>query len=179
MKKLILFLTLMTLFIMPGCSKEKEKGSGKGAPAQTAKAVEGAAAPDFTVKDLEGKDVALSSLKGTVVMVNFWATWCPPCKEEIPSLIKLNKAMTGKSFRMLAIAVDEGGKDPVQKFFKGNKDLPAYLDPDGKVSQLYGTTGVPETFIVDKQGIIQKKIVGGMDWSSQEVISYMDDLLKK
>jgi thiol-disulfide isomerase/thioredoxin len=178
MKKLILFLTLMTLIIMPACSK-KEKGSEKGAPAAVSKAVEGAAAPDFTVKDLEGKDVTLSTLKGTVVVVNFWATWCPPCKEEIPSMIKLNKAMTGKSFRMLAIALDEDGRDAVQKFFKGNKDLPAYLDPDGKVSKLYGTTGVPETFIVDKQGIIQKKIVGGMDWGAPEVISYMDELLKK
>jgi len=169
---------LMTLTILPACKSEKD-GEKKGAPAQVSKAVEGAAAPDFTVKDLEGKDVKLSALKGSVILVNFWATWCPPCKEEIPSMIKLNKAMAGKSFRMLAISIDEGGKDAVQKFFKGNNDLPTCLDPDGKVSQLYGTTGVPETFIVDKQGIIQKKVVGGMDWGTPEVISYLDDLLKR
>lgn len=178
MKKLILFTILMTLTILPAC-KKSEKGGGKNAPAQISKAVEGAAAPDFTVKDLNGKDVKLSTLKGTVVLVNFWATWCPPCKEEIPSMIKLNKAMTGKSFRMLAISLDEGGKGDVDKFFKGNNDLPTCLDPDGKVSQLYGTTGVPETFIVDKQGVIQKKIVGGMDWSAPDVISYLDELTKK
>jgi thiol-disulfide isomerase/thioredoxin len=178
MKKLILFMILMTLTILPAC-KKSEKGSGKEAPAPVSKAVEGAAAPDFTVKDLEGKDVKLSALKGSVVLVNFWATWCPPCREEIPSMIKLNKAMAGKSFRLLAISLDEGGKDAVQKFFKGNNDLPTCLDSDGKISQLYGTTGVPETFIVDKQGIIQKKIVGGMDWSAPDVISYLDELLKK
>jgi len=168
---------LLAALLLPACSKEKE--SGKAAPASASKAVEGAAAPDFTVKDLDGKDVKLSSLKGSVVVVNFWATWCPPCKEEIPSMIKLNQAMTGKAFRMLAISIDEGGKDAVEKFFKGSRDLPTYLDPDGKTPQVYGTTGVPETFVVDKQGIIQKKIVGGMDWSSPDVIAYMDELLKK
>lgn len=163
--------------LLPACSKEKAQK--KAVPVSVSKAVEGAAAPDFTVKDMEGKDLKLSELKGSVVLVNFWATWCPPCKEEIPSMIKLDKAMAGKAFRMLAISIDEGGKDAVLKYFKGNKDLPTYLDPDGKTSRLYGTTGVPETFIIDKQGIIRKKIVGGMDWSAPDVISYMDELLKK
>jgi thiol-disulfide isomerase/thioredoxin len=176
MKRLVLAILLMAT-VIPACSKEKSPS--KAAPVSVSKAVEGAAASDFTVKDLDGKDITLSSLKGSVVMVNFWATWCPPCKAEIPSMIKLNKAMSGKAFRMLAISIDEGGKDAVQKYFNGSKDLPTYLDSDGKISQLYGTTGVPETFIVDKQGIIQKKIVGGMDWGATEVISYMDELIKK
>lgn len=177
MKKLVLFILLAAVSLCPACSKEKSPA--KPAAVSAAKAVEGAAAPDFTVKDMEGKDVTLSSLKGSVVLVNFWATWCPPCKEEIPSMIKLNKAMSGKAFRMLAISIDEGGKEAVDSFFKGSKDLPCYLDTDAKTSQLYGTTGVPETFIVDKQGVIQKKIVGGMDWSAPDVISYLDELLKK
>src|SRR5512136_1255265 len=130
MKRLALAILLAAL-LLPACSKEKE--AGKAAPVAASKAVEGAAAPDFTVKDLDGKDVKLSSLKGSVVLVNFWATWCPPCKEEIPSMIKLNKAMTGKAFRMLAISIDEGGKEAVEKFFMGSKDLPSYLDTDSKV----------------------------------------------
>ena len=177
MKKLVLVILLITASLLPACSKEKSPA--KPAAVSASKAVEGSAAPDFTVKDLDGKDVTLSALKGSVVLVNFWATWCPPCKEEIPSMIKLNKAMAGKPFRMLAISIDEGGKDAVNNFFKGSRDLPSYLDPDSSVSQRYGTTGVPETFIVDKQGIIQKKIVGGMDWSAPDVIAYMDELLKK
>lgn len=176
MKKIILA-ALLIAALLPACSKEKTPA--KPAATSAEKAVEGAAAPDFTVKDLDGKDVTLSSLKGQVVLVNFWATWCPPCKEEIPSMIKLNRAMQGKAFRMLAISIDEGGKEAVNGFFKGSRDLPTYLDSGAKVSQLYGTTGVPETFVVDKQGIIQKKIVGGMDWSAPDVISYMDELLKK
>lgn len=172
---------LLIAALLPACSKEKstEKAPAKPEATGVSKTVEGTAAPDFTVKDLDGKDVTLSSLKGQVVLVNFWATWCPPCKEEIPSMIKLNRAMQGKAFRMLAISIDEGGKEAVNGYFKGSRDLPTYLDNEGKTSQLYGTTGVPETFVVDKQGIIRKKIVGGMDWSTPDVIAYMDELLKK
>ena len=176
MKKLALVILLTAVALLPACSKEK---SAKSAADSVSKAAEGSAAPDFTVKDLDGKDVALSSLKGSVVLVNFWATWCPPCKEEIPSMIKLNQAMAGKAFRMLAISIDEGGKEAVDGFFKGNRDLPTYLDTEAKVSQLYGTTGVPETFIVDKKGKIRKKIVGGIDWNSAEVLSYLDLLMKE
>ena len=177
MKKLVLVILLIAVSLLPaGC---KDKSPAKSASESVAKAVEGSVAPEFTVKDLDGKDVALSSLKGSVVLVNFWATWCPPCKEEIPSMIKLNQAMTGKAFRMLAISIEEGGKEAIDSYFKGRRDLPTYLDTEAKVSQLYGTTGVPETFIVDKQGIIRKKIVGGIDWNSPEVISYLDELLKK
>lgn len=177
MKNLVLYIFLLVVALLPACSREKS--SAKPAAVSVGKAVEGGAAPDFTVKDLNGKDVTLSSLKGSVVLVNFWATWCPPCKEEIPSMIRLNQAMAGKAFRMLAISIDEGGKEAVDSFFKGSKELPVYLDTDAKTSQMYGTTGVPETFIVDKQGIIRKRIVGGMDWSAPEVIAYMDEVLKK
>lgn len=177
MKKSALYILLLAVALLPACSREKSPA--KPAAVSAAKAVEGSAAPDFTVKDLDGKDVTLSSLKGSVVLVNFWATWCPPCKEEIPSMIRLNQVMAGKAFRMLAISIDEGGKEAIGNFFKGSKELPVYLDTDAKISRLYGTTGVPETFIVDKQGIIRQKIVGGIDWSSPEVISYLDELLKK
>ena len=130
---------------------------------------------DFTLKDLNGRDVNLASYRGKPLLINFWATWCGPCKEEIPSMIKLNKAMAGKNFRMLAIAIDEGGKDAVQKFFKGSKDLPAYLDPDGKVSQLYGTTGVPETFFIDEQGIVREVVIQPLN--EQQMSASIDRLL--
>jgi peroxiredoxin len=95
-------------------------------------------------------------------------------------MVKLNQSMTGKQFQMMAISIDEGGKEAVESYFKkSGMTLPAYLDPDGAVARSYGTTGVPETFIVDKAGIIQKKIVGGMDWGSPDVVAYLDELLKK
>jgi peroxiredoxin len=149
----------------------------KKAPVAETKAVEGAAAPDFTVKDLAGKEVQLAALKGNVVLVNFWATWCPPCREEIPSMMKMVQGMAGKPFRLLAISIDEGGKGAVEGFFgKSGLSLPAYLDSDGSISRLYGTTGVPETFIVDRAGVIRKKIVGGIDWSAPEVSAYLNEL---
>jgi len=95
-------------------------------------------------------------------------------------MIKINQSMSGKQFQMMAISIDEGGKEAVESYFKQSKlTLPAYLDTENEVARSYGTTGVPETFIVDKAGIIQKKVVGGMDWGSPEVIAYLDELLKK
>ena len=178
LKPILFALLTVTLVVAVGC--KKEDNAVKPAAKAVAGAVEGGVAPDFTVRDLAGQDVKLSSLKGKVVLVNFWATWCPPCREEIPSMVKLNQSMSGKQFQMLAISIDEGGKAAVENFFKkSGLTLPAFLDTEGAVARSYGTTGVPETFIVDKAGIIQKKIVGGMDWSSPHVIAYLEGLLKK
>ncbi|WP_026842177.1 TlpA disulfide reductase family protein [Citrifermentans bremense] len=168
MKRILAVLLLLLAVMASGCSK-------KEVPAQ-----EGAAAPDFTLSDLSGKQVQLSSLKGKVVLVNFWATWCPPCREEIPSMVKLNQIMQGKNFQMLAISIDEGGKQAVQEFFRQNGvALPALLDTDGSVSRRYGTTGVPETFIVDGKGMIRKKVIGGVEWSSPEVVGYLEGLMQQ
>lgn len=162
MKKYISLLFILLLLGAAGCSRHEEK------PAQ---AVEGSTAPDFTLKDLNGKEVRLSDLRGKIVALNFWATWCPPCREEVPSLMRLNQAMAGKQFQMLAVSQDEGGKEAVEAYFrKSSNNLPALIDSDQKVGKRYGLTGVPETFIIDKNGVILKKIVGGLDWSGPEVI---------
>lgn len=175
MKRLITLLLVLIVLAFVGCSKGNERGK---APASATKAIEGAVAPDFTVRDLAGKEVKLSELRGKVVLVNFWATWCPPCREEIPSMVKLNQTMAGKPFQMLAISIDEGGKGAIEQFFANSgQSLPAYLDGEQKVAGLYGTTGVPETFVVDKKGVILKKVIGGMDWSAPEVIGYLNGLL--
>jgi len=169
MKKWWLAALLLAVLACAGCSKRSE-----------APAVEGNPAPDFTLKDLNGRDVTLSSLKGKVVLVNFWATWCPPCREEIPSMMKLNQAMAGQPFQMLAISVNDGGKKEVDAFFKGSGvNLPALLDSDQKVAKRYGTTGVPETFVVNKKGIIEKKIVGPLEWDSHEVIEALKEMAEK
>lgn len=177
MKRLIALLLVLLAVASAGCSKGDERGRAN-APAM--KAVEGAVAPDFAVRDLTGKELRLSELRGKVVLVNFWATWCPPCREEIPSMVKLNQALAGKPFQMLAISIDEGGKGAVEQFFAtSGQTLPAYLDGEDKVSRLYGTTGVPETFVVDKKGVILKKVIGGMDWSAPEVVGYLNGLLSQ
>jgi peroxiredoxin len=168
MRGWICAVVLLAVFMVSGCTKHEEP------------AVEGKSAPDFTLNDLSGRPVQLSSLKGKVVLLNFWATWCPPCREEIPSMVRLNQSMQGKEFQMLAVSIDEGGKDAVVDFFKkGKVALPALLDTEGKVSRRYGTTGVPETFVIDRKGVILKKVVGSMDWSSPEVLAALNELIGK
>jgi peroxiredoxin len=168
MKRLIWALLLLAVVAASGCTKHE------------APVAEGSVAPDFTLQDLSGKPVQLASLRGKVVLLNFWATWCPPCREEVPSLVRLNQAMQGKPFQMLAVSVDEGGKNAVETFFKkGGATLPALLDTDAKVARLYGTTGVPETFVIDPKGVILKKVAGPMDWASREVIAALEEVMKK
>lgn len=144
-------------------------------------AAEKSPAPEVSVVSLDkGAVLKLSELKGKVVLLNFWATWCPPCREEIPSMVKLNGIMAGKSFQMVAISIDEGGKPAIESFFKESGfSLPTYLDPTGASAKAYGITGVPESFIIDKQGIVVKKIVGGAAWDSPEVITYLENLIKQ
>ena len=173
MKNVIIWSMLCLMVALAGCSKEQKGAAGKPV------AQEGSQAPDFTLTSLDGQEVRLSSLKGKVVLLNFWATWCPPCREEVPSLVKLNSAMENKPFRMLAVSIDEGGKHAVETYFKeSGNTLPALLDTDRSVGKIYGITGVPETFIIDMKGVILKKVVGPMDWSNPEVIGYLDGLTK-
>ncbi|MRR53695.1 MAG: TlpA family protein disulfide reductase [Deltaproteobacteria bacterium] len=140
----------------------------------------GSVAPDFSVKDATGKTVQLSDLRGNVVLLNFWATWCPPCKEEVPALSRLNARMAGTAFRMVTISIDEGGSNAVESFFQvSGYRLPTLLDPAGTVGRLYGITGIPETFIIDAQGVIRKKIVGPRAWDDPSVISYLEELQKR
>jgi thiol-disulfide isomerase/thioredoxin len=169
MKRYLPLFLLVFLFGLAACSNKEPQIS----------AVEGREAPDFTLPDLAGKQARLSDLRGNVVMVNFWATWCPPCREEVPSLVALNRLMAGKPFRMMAISVDTGGKQAVEEYFAASKNiLPAFLDSDGKTGRIYGITGVPETFVIDKRGVIIKKVIGPRDWSSPEMVKFLDDAMK-
>ncbi len=172
MKKLVLALCCALAFVA-GCSKEGSKVAIPVKPVETYQA------PPINVTSLDGTPLSLTALKGKVVLLNFWATWCPPCREEIPSLMKLNKAMEGKPFQMVCVSVDEGGQKAVTEFFKNTGFLlPAYPDPTGQAANIYGITGVPETFVIDKTGIIVKKVVGGMDWNSAEVTTFLENLMK-
>ena len=168
MKKFFCLSLLVLLFVLPGCTKEEKP------------ALEGNPAPNFTLKDLSGHDVTLADLRGKVVVVNFWATWCPPCREEIPSMMRLNQAMAGKPFQMLAVSINEGGAQEVAAYFKqSGTNLPALLDATQAVSKSYGLTGVPESFVIDRKGVILKKVVGGMEWSEPAVIKFMTDAAMK
>lgn len=172
MKKLLIVLCC-ALALAAGCSKD-------GAPTgSSAKPTEKKPAPSINVVSMDNTQLSLDSLKGKVVVLNFWATWCPPCREEIPSMMALNKAMAGKPFQMVCVSVDEGGKQAVTEFFKNTGfSLPVYFDFTGQAAATYGITGVPETFVIDKNGIIVKKVIGGLDWNSPEVVAFLKGLLK-
>lgn len=174
MNKLLCLLVFVLSLVIAACDSGGTKTQGRAS-----EPVEQKAAPDLALTGLDGKTVNLSSLKGKVVMLNFWATWCPPCRDEIPSMMKLNAAFAGKPFQMLAVSIDEGGKQAVEEFFKNSGfSLPVYLDPSSSAGRTYGITGVPETFIIDKNGIIAKKVIGPVEWDSSEVRSYLEGLLK-
>jgi peroxiredoxin len=136
-------------------------------------------APEFSLKTLEGGSVNLADLKGKVVMVHFWATWCPPCVEEIPTLDRLYRSMTGKDFVMLAVNEDESGAGPVASFLQQNKlSLPVLLDPGSNVARLYGTYKLPETYIVDRQGVVRYKAIGPRDWADPSSIQVLQNIIE-
>ncbi len=141
--------------------------------------VSGDVAPDFQLEDTKGNRVSLSALRGKVVMVNFWATWCPPCKEEMPSMEKLNQIMAGEDFVMLAINTEENGRSVVPAFLKNNPhDFTVLYDDKGTVQQQYGVYRVPESFIIRKDGTVDKKVIGAIDWASPKTIAYFKELVK-
>ncbi|MDP9268823.1 MAG: TlpA family protein disulfide reductase [Acidobacteriota bacterium] len=129
-------------------------------------------APDFTVQDGDRR-VALSSLRGKVVVLNFWATWCPPCVDEVPSLVKMQQQLRDQ-VTVFTVSVDED-EAIYRKFLHdyGAEGLLAVREPSRKSAELYGATGFPETYIIDRNGIVQRKLVGPVDWTDPEMITYL------
>jgi peroxiredoxin len=143
-------------------------------------AKQGPPAPNFTLQGLDGRMVSLSDYKGKVVFLNIWATWCPPCITETPSIDKLHKIFEDEDFALLAVSIDEGGKKVVENFMKKKKlSFPVLLDPEGSVARLYRTTGVPESFIIRKDGTVDSKVEGAIDWTSPKVIKYFQKLIQE
>jgi len=135
----------------------------------------GTVAPDFTVQDVDRK-VTLSQLRGNVVVLNFWATWCPPCVEEMPSLVQMQQRMKDKGVEVLAISVDADG-NAYHKFLKDHGvDLLTVRDADQKSNDLYGTFKFPETYIIDRQGVLRRKFIGAVDWNTPEVVDFLSKL---
>jgi len=134
----------------------------------------GTTAPDFTVNDGQ-KTVQLSQLRGKPVLLNFWATWCPPCVQETPDLVALQQQM-GDKVTILAVSMDV---DEAAYASFTQKRMPGILtvrDPDHKSSALFGTFAYPESFLIDKNGKIQRKFIGAVQWTSPEMIEYFKKL---
>lgn len=140
----------------------------------------GMMATNFRLKNLQGQPVTLSSLRGKVVFLNVWATWCGPCREEMPSMEQLYEDFKNrKDFVILAVSQDRAGREAVMPFVeKHNIHFEVLLDPKNIVGDAYDVTGVPETFIIDRQGRIVAHHVGAFDWSRKDVREALNELLK-
>lgn len=135
----------------------------------------GTAAPDFTVQDADRK-VSLSELRGKVVVLNFWATWCPPCVDEMPSLVQMQQRLKDKGVEVLAVSVD-ADEGAYHKFLKDhNIDLLTVRDVDQKSNNLYGTFKFPETYIIDRNGILRRKFIGAVNWNTPEITEFLSKL---
>jgi cytochrome c biogenesis protein CcmG, thiol:disulfide interchange protein DsbE len=130
----------------------------------------GTRAPDFTATGLDGRPVALSELRGEVVLLNVWATWCGPCRDEMPSMERLHRELGPHGLRVVAVSVDgaPGALSPggdVEGFAREmGLTFTIWRDPSGDVQRAYRTTGVPESFVIDRDGVIQKKVIGATEW---------------
>jgi cytochrome c biogenesis protein CcmG/thiol:disulfide interchange protein DsbE len=132
-------------------------------------------APEFTVQDADRK-VDLHDFQGKILVLNFWATWCAPCVEEMPSLVDLQRRMGPKGITVVGVSVDLSS-DAYQRFLKDhNIDFLTVRDPDHKSSDLYGTFKYPETYIIDRNGIVRRKFIGAVDWSQPEIVDFLAKL---
>jgi cytochrome c biogenesis protein CcmG, thiol:disulfide interchange protein DsbE len=135
----------------------------------------GAAAPDFSVQDSDRK-VALNQFRGQVVVLNFWATWCPPCTEELPSLINMQDRLRARGVVVLGVSIDVDN-DAYHRFLKQRSvNFLTVRDPEQKVADLYGTAGWPETYVIDRQGVLRRKIVGPVDWTAPDMVNFLSKL---
>ena len=124
---------------------------------------------DFTLSRLEGGSVSLSDYAGSVVLLNFWATWCPPCREELPSMVRLQEELGSDNFTILAVSLREE-RDVVESFMDEHDfELPVLLDPSGSVGMQYGVRGIPTSYVVDREGRVVGMLVGAREWDAPEV----------
>ena len=135
----------------------------------------GEAAPEFTVQDSDRK-VELAQFRGHVVVLNFWATWCPPCVQETSSLISMQDRTRRQGVVVVGISIDVD-EDAYHRFLKlRSVNFLTVRDPEQKISGIYGTHGWPETYIIDRQGVLRRKVVGPIDWTAPDVIEFLNKL---
>jgi len=136
-------------------------------------------APDFALPSLNGQTVRLSDLRGKAVLLNFWATWCAPCRLEMPTMDKAYQEYKNRDLEVLAVSLDAGSKSVVKNFMQELKlDFPVLLDPDMEVLRLYRMVGIPASFLIDKQGIVRHREVGYRDWTTPESRKLLEAMLK-
>jgi peroxiredoxin len=140
----------------------------------------GKPAPNFILKDLLGNDIHLSDYKNKVVLLTFWATWCPPCREEMPVLQRLHNKMAGRDFIILAVSVDHAGPAKVNDFLiKGGYTFKVLLDAQNRAASKYAVAAIPTAFLIDKKGKIVEQHIGMLNWTSLAAMKRIEELMKK
>lgn len=165
MKRVLVFLFLVTLASQPALALHVNVAPNTEAPS-------------FVLKDLDGRTVTLSSLRGKVVLLNFWATWCKPCKDEMPLFEELYRTYGDRGFEVVAVSINNSQKS-VDKFLeKSPVSFTVLMDSDSKAFKLYRVYSIPTTFLIDRSGLIVAKYHGSPDWTSEEITSLIEDLLR-
>jgi len=133
---------------------------------------------DFTLQDLNGVERTLSDYRGKVVFLNFWATWCPPCRTEMPSMQKLHEKLMSDDFVMLAVGLDKSRRKIRDFIREGKYTFTVLVDSENRVARKYRVTGIPTTYIIDKNGAVVLKEVGARDWATAEVVLMIKGMLR-
>jgi len=137
-------------------------------------------APGFEIENLRGGNSSLADYKGKVVLLNFWATWCMPCRAEMPGMETIWKKYKDQGLVIAAISVDEGSPKRIETFSKLlDLSFPILLDPESEVSDLYKVSNMPTSFLIDRNGKIISRIVGTEEWTSPEAIQLVEDILSQ
>jgi len=134
---------------------------------------------DFSLPDLSGADVAISGYRGKVVLLNFWATWCPTCVVEMPSMEKLHLKLKDKNFALVTVSIQDSALQ-VKRFFLMNKlTFAALLDLNGKTVPGFGIRAIPTTLILDKTGRVIGRVMGSREWDSRESVAMFENLIRE
>ncbi len=139
----------------------------------------GALAPDFTLPDLDGTPIALGDRRGQVVLLNFWATWCKPCEEEMPAMERLYKDLAPEGFELLAVSVDDGQEEVLAFRDRMELTFPILFDPDKEAASRYQSFRYPETFLIDRDGLLVARYIGPREWDEPAYRGRIERLVRE
>jgi cytochrome c biogenesis protein CcmG, thiol:disulfide interchange protein DsbE len=172
----IFFIIPLFLLLAMGPAVTAGGGTDTISPLDADKAIK-TQAPDFTLPDVSGKSVTLASLRGKVVLLNFWATWCPPCKAEMPSMNRLYNSLRERGLEVIAVSSDNS-LSAVRDFLEKNRvDFRVVFDEKKSVTRQFHVFSMPTTFLIDKTGLIVEKLYGEYDWTDAEMKTRIEKLL--